>query len=281
MAERFSGAGAEHLDHALKSACETVTEQWAAEQNHEEESPYRFERETDKETETLSRSGLGSPAAYTGMTWSGFRPSDDACTYGYLIPSNMYAAVALKQMSEMAESVWQDRGLADRAAILGGEIREGIERYGITDHGKYGRVYVYEADGLGNTLLMDDAGIPGLLSMPYFGYCDASDPVYQNTRRLVLSSDNPYFYEGTRLTGIGSPHTKPGHVWPMSLIIQALTSDDDAEIERLVRMLVENDAGTGYIHESIHKDDERIYTRPWFAWVNSLFSEMLMKKIMR
>lgn len=193
----------------------------------------------------------------------------------------MYAAVALKQMSEMAETVWQDRGLADRAAILGGEIREGIERYGITDHGKYGRVYVYEADGLGNTLLMDDAGIPGLLSMPYFGYCDASDPVYQNTRRLVLSSDNPCFYEGTRLTGIGSPHTKPGHVWPMSLIIQALTSDDDAEIERLVRMLVENDAGTGYIHESIHKDDERIYTRPWFAWVNSLFSEMLMKKIMR
>ena len=271
----------EHLDHALKSACETVKEQWAAEKNHEEESPYRFERETDKETETLSRSGLGSPAAYTGMTWSGFRPSDDACTYGYLIPSNMYAAVALKQMSEMAETVWQDRGLADRAAILGGEIREGIERYGITDHGKYGRVYVYEADGLGNTLLMDDAGIPGLLSMPYFGYCDASDPVYQNTRRLVLSSDNPCFYEGTRLTGIGSPHTKPGHVWPMSLIIQALTSDDDAEIERLVRMLVENDAGTGYIHESIHKDDERIYTRPWFAWVNSLFSEMLMKKIMR
>lgn len=271
----------DHLDHAFKSACEKVTGQWAAEQNHEAESHYRFERDTDKETETLKRSGLGTPVAYTGMTWSGFRPSDDACTYGYLIPSNMYAAVALEQMSKIAETVWQDHALAGRAKLLSQEIRGGIERYGIVEHGKYGRVYAYEADGLGNTLLMDDAGIPGLLSMPYFGYCDASDPVYQNTRRLALSSENPYYFEGTRLTGIGSPHTKPGHVWPMALIIQALTTDDNAEIDRLITMLVENDAGTGYIHESIYKDDEMIYTRPWFAWVNSLFSEMLMKKVMR
>lgn len=269
---------AEHLNGELQTACKTVILQWEREQNHETESSYRFERDTDKETETLKRNGLGSPAAYTGMTWSGFRPSDDACTYGYLIPSNMYAAVVLDQMAEIAEQVWQDKALAGRAAILGGQIREGIRTYGIVKHEVFGNVYAYETDGMGNTLLMDDAGIPGLLSMPYFGFCDASDPVYQNTRKMVLSKANPYYFEGTRLTGIGSPHTKPDHVWPMALITQALTTEDGEETAMLIKMLTDSDAGTGYIHESIHKDDETIYTRPWFAWVNSLFSELVMKK---
>ncbi|WMJ87468.1 glycoside hydrolase family 125 protein [Anaerocolumna sp. MB42-C2] len=269
----------EHLDDEFKRACETIVKQWKMEQHHEENSEYRFERDTVKETETLKRNGLGSPVAYTGMTWSGFRSSDDACTYGYLIPSNMYATVVLEGISEIAELVYQDSALAEQAMGLGREIREGIKRFGVVDHPIYGQVYAYEADGLGNFLLMDDAGIPGLLSAPYFRFCETTDTIYQNTRKMVLSKENPYYFEGKRLKGIGSPHTKTNHVWPMALIVQGLTSSAEEEIREMVRMIADNDAGTGYVHESIHKDDETVYTRPWFAWVNSLFSELLIKKI--
>ena len=268
----------DHLDGEFKKACRVIVDLWKKEQHHEENSPYRFERDTDKETETLKRNGLGSPVGYTGMTWSGFRCSDDACTYGYLIPSNMYAAVVLKEIREMAECVMEDAGLSKDAEDLEREIRHGIETYGVTEHDTFGKVYVYETDGLGHQLLMDDAGIPGLLSMPYYGYCDEKDPVYRNTRKMILSSANPFYFEGSRLKGLGSPHTKPGYVWPMGLIMQALTSEDPGEIRECVRMLKENDAGTGYIHESVFMDDDQMFTRPWFAWVNSLFSEMLLKK---
>lgn len=269
----------EHLDGQFWEACRVIADLWKKEQRHEENSSYRFERDTEKETETLKRAGLGSPTGYTGMTWSGFRCSDDACTYGYLIPSNMYAAVVLKEIREMAENVAKDSALAREVSVLEEEIRAGIEKFGVTEHEIYGKVYVYETDGLGHQLLMDDAGIPGLLSMPYYGYCDEKDPVYQNTRRMILSHANPYYFEGCRLKGIGSPHTDPGYVWPMSLIIQALTSEDAEEIRECVRMLRDSDAGTGYIHESVYKDDDNKFTRPWFAWVNSLFSEMLLKKV--
>lgn len=270
----------EHLNSEFKKACKAIVSQWKLEQRHEECSAYRFVRDTDKKTETLERDGLGSPISYTGMTWSGFRASDDSCTYGYLIPSNMYAAVVLGEITEMAVEVYSDMELAELASVLEQEIRSGIKQYGIVEHDVYGKVYAYEADGLGNYLLMDDAGIPGLLSAPYYRYCSTDDPVYQNTRRMILSKANPYYFEGSCLTGIGSPHTKPDHVWPMSLIVQALTSNDEGEIRFVLEMILNSDAETGYVHESIHMDEPEIYTRPWFAWVNSLFSEMVMKKIL-
>ena len=43
-----------------------------------------------------------------GMTWSGFRPSDDACAYGYLIPSNMFAVVVLGYLAEICRDVLRD-----------------------------------------------------------------------------------------------------------------------------------------------------------------------------
>lgn len=267
---------ADHFGRDFEEALERILDLWETEQYHEERSAYRFERDTEKKTETLERGGLGSPTGYTGMTWSGFRCSDDACTYGYLIPSNMYACVVLGKMARILEEVYRNSPLAARARKLEGEIRSGIETFGIVDHPRFGKVYAYETDGLGNGLLMDDAGIPSLLSIPYIGYCSENDPVYVNTRKMILSSANPYYYEGTVLQGIGSAHTRPGHVWPMALIIQAMTSRDPEEIRGIVRMLKESDGGTGYIHESIHKDDPKVFTRPWFAWVNSLFSEMLL-----
>ena len=49
-----------------------------------------------RDRQTLSREGKGALVkSGVGLTWSGFRPSDDACIYGYLIPSNMFATVVL------------------------------------------------------------------------------------------------------------------------------------------------------------------------------------------
>ncbi|MBQ9306925.1 MAG: glycoside hydrolase family 125 protein, partial [Clostridia bacterium] len=212
--------------------------------------------------------------AYTGMTWSGFRPSDDACRYGYLIPSNFFATVALEQIREMASSLGED-GLAKSAALLRGQILEGLAAYGTVEHPEYGRVYAYEVDGLGHAHLMDDANVPSLLSLPYLGCVKADDETYLRTRRMILSRTNPYYYEGKSARGIGSPHTPEDYIWPISLCMQGLTSTDPEEIRSLLSTLENLDAGTLLMHEGVHKDDPSQYTRAWFAWANSLFSEFV------
>ncbi|MFC5529934.1 glycoside hydrolase family 125 protein [Cohnella yongneupensis] len=250
----------------------------ATEQRHEEASPYHFQRVNGHTSDTLTNNGKGTPVAYTGMSWSGFRPSDDACRFGYLIPSNMFAVVVLGYVQEIAVTVLKDEGLARMARTLRHEIDNGIQTYGIVDHPVYGRMYAYETDGRGNYNLMDDANVPSLLSIPYLGYASSDDPVYQNTRQFILSKDNPYFYRGTKAEGIGSPHTPPGHIWPIALTMQALTSRDEREIGRLLDTLIATDAGTGYMHEGFHVDDPTRFSRPWFAWANSLFSELVNRQ---
>lgn len=163
------------------------------------------------------------------------------------------------------------------AAALGRDIRAGIEKYGTVEDTEFGEMYAYEVDGLGNQLLMDDAGVPGLLSAPYYGYCDKNDPIYRSTRRFALSPRNPFFFAGKALSGLGSPHTKPDFVWPMSIIMQGFTVQQEENLYALIEMIAHADDGTGYVHESVHKDDSSRYTRPWFAWVNSLYSELLIK----
>ncbi|HWE63196.1 MAG TPA: glycoside hydrolase family 125 protein, partial [Chloroflexota bacterium] len=227
-------------------------------------------------TDNLQRDGRGTPTAYTGMVWSGFRPSDDACTYGYLIPANMFAVIALGYLAEIARTVYADPDMAARAEQLRAQIDRGIQAHGIVEHPRYGPIYAYEVDGYGNYSLMDDANVPSLLSIPYLGYRPATDEVYLNTRRFVLSRDNPYYFEGRYARGIGSPHTPPGYIWPIALAMQGLTAVDRAEQDELVRMLVETTAGTNYMHESFDPDDPAQFTRPWFAWANSLFGEFIV-----
>jgi meiotically up-regulated gene 157 (Mug157) protein len=204
------------------------------------------------------------------MSWSGFRPSDDSCRYHYLVPSNMMAAVALTRLAAMPLG---DDDLATRAAALAHEIRGGIEKHGRIKHPRHGEIYAYETDGLGNVNLMDDANVPSLLALPYLGYSKIDDPIYQNTRRFVLSADNPYYYRGTAASGIGSPHTPENYIWPISLCMQGLTSSSREEQLSLLGMLLQTDAGSGLMHEGFHKDDPSRFTRPWFAWANSLFAE--------
>jgi len=264
------------FNERFRAAAHTIIDLWRVEQHHESRSPYRFQRLNAPATDTLVREGKGSETVYTGMTWSGFRPSDDCCEYGYLIPSNMFAVVALRYLTEIAETVYQDTALAKEAKQLADEINLGIEQYGIVEHPEYGRIYAYETDGLGNYNLMDDANVPSLLSLPYLGYADERDEVYLNTRRFILSKANPYYYEGTAASGIGSPHTPDGYIWHISLSMQGLTSAEREEKLRLLQLIRDTDAGTGLTHEGFSANNAHEYTRPWFSWSNMLFSELVM-----
>lgn len=244
------------------------------EQDHRQ-SEYYFQRFDAPVTDTLPRNGLGRPVNITGMTWSGFRPSDDCCTFGYLIPANMMAVRALTYAAELVRAGYGDVELAEECEKLAEEIEDGIRTYGTVLHPKYGRIYAYETDGFGNYNLMDDANSPGLLAMPYLDYCEKDDPLYRNTRRFVLSEDNPYYHSGTIARGVGSPHTPEGYIWHIGIVMQALTSTDREEILSCLELLAKTHAGTGYMHESFDPDDPEKYTRPWFAWANTLFAELL------
>lgn len=265
------------FDDRFKSAMRIVTELWKTEQRHFERSPYRFERDNGIASDTLANDGLGMPVNYTGMIWSGFRPSDDTCDFHYNIPGNMFAVVTLRQMGEIAEWVFRDTAFVRELKKLENEVNRGIELYGIYRHPEFGPIYAYETDGFGNYCLMDDAGTPGLLSIPYIGYAPADDPIVQNTRSFALSRHNPFYYEGKAARGIGSPHTPPGYVWHMALSMQGLTAADAEEKLRMIAMLEATDADTGYMHEGFHADDPAVFTRKWFAWSNSLFSQLVFK----
>lgn len=247
-----------------------------AEQDHGK-SQYSFRRYHCPKTDTLPNNGKGNAVKVTGMTWSGFRPSDDCCDYGYLIPANMMAVKAMQFAEEICRECYREEELAARCRRLSREIREGIQAYGVVEHPKYGQIYAYETDGLGNYNLMDDANSPSLLAMPYLGYCSREDSIYQNTRRFILSGDNPYYFEGNLAKGIGSPHTEKGYVWHIGITMQALTSGCRKEIKECLAMLSRTHAGTNYMHESFDPSQPENYSRPWFAWANTLFAELLNK----
>jgi uncharacterized protein len=262
----------DHLDESFVKAAKLIIATIMREQNHENSS-YSFQRQNCPITDTLSNKGRGRPVGNTGMSWSGFRPSDDACSYNYLIPSNMYAVVGLECLAKLP---LENVELKSSAIRLANEIRHGIEKHGKVHHPVFGEIYAYETDGLGNYNLMDDANVPSLLAMPYLGYCRVDDEVYQATRAFVLSNSNPHFYKGKAAAGIGSPHTPQDYIWPIALCMQGLTSRSRREKLYLLETLMTTDAGTGLMHEGFHKDDPTQYTRPWFAWANSLFAEFVI-----
>ncbi len=251
----------------------TVVRVFRREQRHEE-SEYRFIRHSPWPEPDLGEDGRGAPVASVGMTWSGFRPSDDACTYGYLVPSNLFAARVMESLIRFARALG-DSELAEEAGSLREEILTGLERHAVVHTEKHGEIWCYETDGLGHYLLMDDANCPSLLSLPWLGVCDRTDPRYLRTRSFILSQDNPYYCSGAVAEGVGSPHTPKGYIWPIALCVQILTATDDGEAAAALRMLLATDAGTGLMHESFDPDQPERFTRPWFAWANSMFGEAI------
>lgn len=267
----------EHLDSSFQAGARKILQVFWTEQYHEERSPYSFVRQNTYFRDTLSRDGKGALVkSGIGMTWSGFRPSDDACTYGYLVPSNMFAVVALGYLEEMAGSILKDWEMQKEAADLKEQIYQGIETCGIVKTEEFGEVYAYETDGYGQYNLMDDANVPSLLSMEYLGYRGKRPEVAENTRRLILSEVNPFYYKGSKGAGIGSSHTPVNHIWPIALAMEGLTAKTEEKKLEMLRILAETDGGTGLLHESFHVNDDGKYTREWFSWANAMFSELVL-----
>ncbi|MGH7707866.1 MAG: glycoside hydrolase family 125 protein [Vulcanimicrobiaceae bacterium] len=251
----------------LSKGFDRALETMEREQDHPRNSHY---------THTQLFGGKGRPVAYTGMIWTGFRPSDDACQYNYLIPSEMMAVVALGDLEEIERDVYRNLIKANRAKTLREEVQSGIQTYGIVFTPNYGYIYAYEVDGLGNAVTFDDANIPSLLSAPYIGYTKVDDPIYQNTRRFLLSKDNPYFYSGKFARGIGSAHTSDGYVWPLSLLMQGFTATTNAEKQDVLGELLASDPGDHLLHESFDPNDPNKFSRKDFGWPNALFSEFIL-----
>ncbi|GAC1544056.1 MAG: glycoside hydrolase family 125 protein [Candidatus Velthaea sp.] len=256
----FTGDFSLGLDKALETM--------EREQDHPRNSKYAHRE--------MPLAGRGNPVKYTGMIWSGFRPSDDACKYNYLIPSEMMAVVALGELEEIERDRYHNLIKAQRARALRDEVQTGIQTFGEVFTPNYGYIYAYEVDGLGNATIMDDANIPSLLSAPYIGYTKTTSLVYKNTRKFLLSKDNPTYYTGKVARGIGSPHTSDGYVWPLALIMQGMTAADGAERTDVLNQLLASDPGDHLLHESFNPNDPTKFSRVDFGWPNALFSEYVM-----
>ncbi|MDR2844435.1 MAG: glycoside hydrolase family 125 protein [Candidatus Symbiothrix sp.] len=262
-----------------EKAVATIVKTFKEQQKKENQGPYTFMRKTERQLDTMSNNGMGNPVKPVGLIASAFRPSDDATIFQFLIPSNFFAVTSLRKASEVLRMVNNNTTLANECAGLASEVETALKRYATFQHPKYGTIYAFEVDGFGNQLFMDDANVPSLLALAYLGDVDVNDSIYQNTRRFVWSKDNPYFFKGAAGEGIGGPHIGYDMIWPMSIMMKAFTSQDDAEIKACIQTLMNTDAGTGFIHESFHKDDPTNFTRKWFAWQNTLFGELIIKLI--
>lgn len=256
---------------AIKATLKVFKEQ----QQKDGTNPYTFQRTTQVATDTRPLRGAGYPVKAVGLVCSAFRPSDDATVFSFLIPSNFFLVVCMKQAAEMLEVIKKDTNTANELRTLGNEVEQAIQKHAVVKHPKYGAIFAFEVDGFGSNLLMDDSNVPSLLSLPYLGAIDVNDPIYQNTRKFILSEDNPFFFKGKAGEGVGGPHCGMDMIWPMSLVMRAYTTSDKNEIKHCIKMLKASHGGTGFMHESFHKDDAKNFTRSWFAWTNTLFGELL------
>ena len=260
----------------FQAGVEKILEVFTTEQYHEEKSHYRFNRNNGYYRDTLSRDGKGALVkSGTGLIWSGFRPSDDACTYGYLIPSNMFAVVALGYLEEVEREIFHNEELAERAKALKEEIQRAIETIGKTFTEEFGMVYAYETDGYGMYNLMDDANVPSLLAMSYLGY-EGEPEVSSNTRRFLLSEANPFYFKGDKAAGIGSPHTPSNYIWHIAMAIQGLTSETREEKLEILKNMAATTGGKGVMHEGFCCEDDSKFTRAWFSWANAMYAELFL-----
>lgn len=261
--------------NAITNILKTLKEQ----QRKENKGPYKFQRKTERALDTLNNDGWGAPVSSVGLIVSSFRPSDDATTLQFLVPSNFFAVTSLRKAAEILTEVSKRPNQAKECLDLAQEVETALKRYATYNHPKYGTIYAFEVDGYGNHLLMDDANVPSLLALAYLGDVDVNDPIYQNTRKFVWSEDNPYFFRGKDGEGIGGPHIGYDMAWPMSIMMKAFTSQSDEEIKWCIEMLMKTDADTGFMHESFNVNDHYDFTRKWFAWQNTLFGELVLKLV--
>lgn len=264
------------FDEGWRNAVLLIYQTFREQQRKENKGPYRFQRMAANATDTQFGGGYGNPTKKNGLIHSMFRPSDDATFYPFLVSSNMFAAVSLQQAADMLSEIFRDRSNAGLFRNFADEVHAAIMQHAVFERQDFGKIFALEVDGFGNALFMDDANVPNLLSIPYLGYLEQDDPLYQNTRRFSLSAANPWYHEGKFAKGIGGPHIGEGKIWPLGLIMQALTTDDDDEIYECLKTLRNTHAGTGFMHESFYVDRPQDFSRSWFAWANTLFGELIL-----
>ena len=276
------------FDAFFEMTVERILDTFLAEQNHDDAN-YRMESEYDRQF------GTHEVNTDTNLIWSAYRPSDSPTYYKFYIPGNMFAVATLERIDALVTELGLDPELALRARIMAEEVRTDIERYGVYNHPEFGRMYAFEVNGFNDDpnstegkRFRDIANIPNLLSAPWLGYVPQDDPTYQNTRTFVLSSENPYFHEGTYASGIGDPHdivwrTRPHDdypvPWHLGLVMQAMTTDDPDEIRLMVDYMVNTTAGTYVMHEGFYANNPGIYSRDWFTWPNALFAHVYLTEI--
>ena len=277
------------FDVFFRMTVEKIIETFKAEQYHSDDN-YRIANDNDR------NAGVNDFAP-CGLIWSAYRPSDDVCKYKFFIPGNMFACSTLEKISYIYTNVRSDAAFAENASDLATEIRNAIETYGVYDHPEYGRIYAFEVTGRNadtsnpdEKLLMDAANIPSLISAPWLGYCENTDEVYKNTRSFVLSEENDYYYVGALASGIGDPHDTIGSPdnphkdvpvpWHMSIAMQALTSDDEDEIETCVKYMTDTTAGTFVMHEAFNANSPSEYSRDFFTWPCSLYAQVVITRIL-
>jgi meiotically up-regulated gene 157 (Mug157) protein len=266
------------FDAQWQQAIKTTLQTFRAQQRKQNLGPYHFQRETTNATDTQPLKGYGYPVKPVGLICSAFRPSDDATLYAFLVPSNFFAVTSMRQAAEMLAALAPNEdATAQDCRALADEVEKALREHAVVNHPQHGKIYAYEVDGFGSQVLMDDANVPSLVALPYLGAMPVTDPIYQNTRKFLLSEANPFFFKGTAAEGIGGPHVGLDMIWPIAITTRGLTSQDDAEIRACVQSLKATHAGTGYMHESFNKDDPKKFTRSWFAWANTIFGEFLWK----
>ena len=259
-------------EETIRLTIKTFKEQ----QRKDGDGPYSFQRNTSWATDGVPLSGYGYPVKPVGLICSIFRPSDDATLFPFLIPSNFFAVVSLEQAAEMLNKIRSNATLATECVNLAKEVKEALRLHGVFEHKEYGKIYPFEVNGFGSVHLMDDANVPSLLSLPYLNAVKKNDAVYANTRKYILSEDNPFFFKGKAAEGIGGPHAGMFMIWPLSITMRGLTSTDAKEVRNCLHLLKTTHAGTGFMHEAFHKDDASRFTRKWFAWANTLFGEFVL-----
>ncbi len=265
------------FDDDWKSAMRFVLKTFKEQQRKDGKSPYRFMRNTTWSMDSLPLGGYGNPVNPVSLIVSSFRPSDDAAIFSFLVPSNHFAVVSLRQLAEISIDVINSKSFANECNSLADEVEEALNKYAIAEHLNFGKIFPYEIDGFGNKLFMDDANIPSLLSLPYLNAIKSDDVIYKNTRKFLFSKNNPYYFEGKVGNGIGGPHAGLGKIWHLSIIMRGLTSTNENEIIGCIKLLKNSHANTGFMHESFDKDDASKFSRPWFAWANTLFGEFILK----
>lgn len=265
------------LDDDWQRAMTLVVKTFRDEQRKNGDSPYRFVRRTTAMIDAPPFDGTGRPVRPVGMICSAFRPSDDSTLFPYLVPANLFAVQSLRQLASIYRNQLKNEAFSAGCTALADEVQTATDSFAIISHLDFGDIYAYEVDGFGNAVFWDDANVPSLMSLAYLGIHEPNDPLYVRTRAFLLSEHNPYFLRGTAASGQASPHTGKERIWPMGIILRALTSTSDAEIAGCLKSLKQTHAGSGFMHEAFHKDNPADYTRDWFAWANTLFGELIVR----